>query len=259
MRSVRGLGFLGVSGLLWLGVDTPLAQAVEDRLQIVNMWESGFTGFAKPGELGDGASGPGLDHLAGSLDRGAAPGGPLLSDRTVRWANESMARAYGALHVRAEVKPGGEATAQWDNVRWDGKTGERSVLVVAPSGRGRPQELYHVVLKGTGPLRHFIPYAPSGNGRKLATVRYPLVVSQAEQPTTYKAILVWREPPEQPGRPGKSRTDALSGLCACLWTIGKSPVGGEHGKLVALGVGSYRNTEVRAAGSRNVSHNRMVA
>jgi hypothetical protein len=69
VRSVRGLGFLGVAGLLWLGVDTPLAQAVEYRLQIVNMWESGFTGFAKPGELGDGASGPGLDHLAGSLDR----------------------------------------------------------------------------------------------------------------------------------------------------------------------------------------------
>lgn len=102
MRSVRGLGFLGVAGLLWLGVDTPLAQAVEYRLQI---GESGFTGFAKPGELGDGASGPGLDHLAGSLDRGAAPGGPLLSDRTVRWASESMARAYGVLHVRAEVSP----------------------------------------------------------------------------------------------------------------------------------------------------------
>ena len=126
-------------------------------------------------------------------------------------------------------------------------------MVVAPSGRGRPQELYHVVLKGTGPLRHFIPYAPSGNGRKLATVRYPLeflwfheeradlwdrflsqamdlsngigvavssspnstfpdqasvVVSQAEQPTTYKVILVWREPPsslEGPASPGPMR------------------------------------------------------
>ena len=69
VRSVRGLRFLGIAGLLWLGLDTPLAQAVEYRLQIVSMWESGFTGFVKPGELGDGASGPGLDHLAGSLDR----------------------------------------------------------------------------------------------------------------------------------------------------------------------------------------------
>jgi hypothetical protein len=253
VRSACGLGFLGVAGLLWLGLDTPLAQAVEYRLQIVSMWESGFTGFVKPGELGDGASGPGLDHLAGSLDRGNAPEGPLLSDRTVRWASERVARAYGAVHVLPEVKPGGEGTAQWDNVRWDGKTGERSVLVVAPSGRGRPQELYHVVLKGTGPLRHFIPYALSSNRRKLATVRYPLeflwfheegadlwdkflsqamdlgngigvvvgsspnstfpdqvyvVVSQAEQPTTYKVILVWREPPsslEGPASPGPMR------------------------------------------------------
>src|SRR5713226_4298349 len=39
VRSVRGLGFLGIAGLLWLGLDTPLAQAVEYRLQIVSMWE----------------------------------------------------------------------------------------------------------------------------------------------------------------------------------------------------------------------------
>src|ERR1700737_609297 len=55
---VRGLGFLGIAGLLWLGLDTPLAQAVEYRLQIVSMWESGFTGFVRLGELGDGGSGP---------------------------------------------------------------------------------------------------------------------------------------------------------------------------------------------------------
>jgi hypothetical protein len=77
VRSVRGLGVLGIAGLLWLGLDTPPAQAVEYR----------------------------LDHLAGSLDRGDAPGGPLLSDRTVRWASERVARAYGAVRVLAEVKP----------------------------------------------------------------------------------------------------------------------------------------------------------
>ncbi len=58
-------------------------------------------------------------------------------------------------------------------VRWDGKPGERSVWVIAPSGRGRPQELYRVVLQGTGPLRQFTPCAPT-NGHKLPVVKYPL-------------------------------------------------------------------------------------
>src|SRR6202023_3606370 len=39
VRSACGLGFLGVAGLLWLGLDTPQAQAVEYPPQIVIMWE----------------------------------------------------------------------------------------------------------------------------------------------------------------------------------------------------------------------------
>ena len=33
-----------------------------------------------------------------------------------------------------------------------------------PGGKSGRQQLYHVVLKATGPARHFIPYAPT-NGR----------------------------------------------------------------------------------------------
>ncbi len=109
--------------------------------------------------------------------------------------------------------------------------------------------LYRVVLQGTGPLRHFTPYAPT-NGHKLPVVKYPLdslwlyeerralwekylarsldlgngigavvgsnsnptfpdlvylVVNQAQQPTTYKAVLVWREPPSNLEAPAPPR------------------------------------------------------
>jgi hypothetical protein len=239
----------GIVLLLGLFLPVSQAQAVEYRLQVVNMWDSGFNAFVKPGELGDGASGPGLEELVASLDRGDVPRGPLLSDRTFRWASETVARAYGATRVLAEIKSGGEGKTRWDEVKWDGKPGERSVWVVEPSGRGRPEQLYHVVLKATGPARHFIPYAPT-NGHRLVTVRSPLdflwfheergdlwerylskhvdlstgiavvagansnplfpdvarlLVNHAEQPTTYQAVLIWRQAPTDFEAPGRLR------------------------------------------------------
>ena len=250
MGQVRRLAFLGVVGSLGLCLTVSQAQAVEYRLLVVNMWDSGFNAFVKPGELGDGASGQGLEELMASLDRVDVPRGPLLTDRTFRWASEMVARAYGAVRVLAEIKPGGDGRPRWDEVRWDGKPGEHSVWVVKPSGRGRPQQLYHVVLNATGPARHFIPYAPT-NGQRLVTVRYPLdflwfheergdlwetylsknvdlshgvavvagananslfpdmarlLVNQGEQPTTYKAVLIWRQAPADLEAPRSSRT-----------------------------------------------------
>ncbi len=151
------------------------AQSVTYRLQVANLFESGFASFLKsPNELKDGASGPGLDALEAALDRGAVPKGPLLSDRRVQPVKETVARAYGAVRVRAEFTPGGEGPSAWDEIRWDGKPGERTVFLVAPEGRGRPQELYRVVLKGAGPMQHFTPYAPPGGAAKIRAVRYGL-------------------------------------------------------------------------------------
>jgi hypothetical protein len=222
---------------LALSMATAPAEAVEYRLEVASLFESGFASFLKgPNELKDGASGPGLDALEAALDRGAVPRGPLLSDRHALPVKESVARAYGAVPVRAEVKTGGEGKGAWDEVRWDGKPGERTVWLVSPEGRGRPQELYRVALKGAGPLQHFTPYAPTGG--KLRVVRYGLnflwfheergdawsgqlsrtldlgdgigaavgenfnpsfpdqvylIIDQPAQPTTFKAVLVWRD------------------------------------------------------------------
>ena len=214
------------------------AEAVEYRLEVISTWENGFTSFLRPGEADDGASGPGLEALMASIDRGEMPRGPLLWDRTVRWAGEAVARAYGATRVKAEITPGGSDGVLWDEVKWEGQPGDRTVWVIDPSGRARAQELYHVVIKAAGPARHYIPYTPTSSLRVVAP-RYPLeylwfheergtlwtrslsrnldlgqgigvvggansnptfpdearvVVTTGDQPTTYKAVLVWREP-----------------------------------------------------------------
>jgi hypothetical protein len=164
---------LVAAGLLTTLVAAGPARAVEYKLEVVNLWETALAAYAKPGELRDGASGPGLDRLEVALDAGTMPGGVVLGDRTLRWASVTVSRAYGTERVLAEIRPGGAGEGRWDEVRWEGKAGERSVWVVAPSGLGRPQRLSRVVLKGDGPARQFMPYVPVGGSRN-AAVKYPL-------------------------------------------------------------------------------------
>ena len=238
MRRRFASAIVCAAAVLGLLASAAHAQPVEHRLQVVSVWESGLTSFAKRGELGDGATGPGLEAMIGALDQGKMPWGAVLGDRTLRWGSERVARAYGAERVRTEIVPGGSTPSVWDEARWAGTPGRRTAWVVEPTGRGWPQELYHVVVKASGPARHFIPYTPT-NGHMLGTVRFPLeflwfheergtlwdkylakhldlsngigvvagansnptfadqvriIVEQADQPTTYRAVLVWREP-----------------------------------------------------------------
>ena len=62
-----------IAGLLASFVGTTSAHAVEYRLEVANLWETALYAFAKPAELSDGASGPGLLKLEASLDQGAIP------------------------------------------------------------------------------------------------------------------------------------------------------------------------------------------
>ena len=233
-RVLMGIVLAGVLA----GASAGPARAVEYRLEVVNLWENALYAYASAAELYDGASGPGLERFQQSLDDATMPRGVVLGDRTLRWASERVASAYGTTRVLAEIHAGGDGHPLWDEVRWEGKPGERSVWMVLPSGRGRPERLHRAVLKGEGPPRQFLPYVPT-KGTRSAAVKYPLaflsayesrgtiwprylsesldlseglgavvgenenqsfpdtvylIVVQGAQPTTYKAILLWREP-----------------------------------------------------------------
>lgn len=149
------------------------AGATEYRLQVVNLYEASFASFLKPGELNDGASGPGLVRLETSLDQGDVPKGALLFDRHLQAAREGIARAYGGVPVRAVVRQGGVERELWDEARWEGEPGEQSVWVVVATTR-QLQELRRFALKGFGPLRQFPPYTISGNSTRLPAVSFPL-------------------------------------------------------------------------------------
>ena len=241
---------LALASLLVSAVVATPARALEYRLEVANLQENALYPYARTAELSDGASGPGLDRLEASLDQGAMPHAVLLHDRTLRWSSEAVAQAYGTVRVLAEITPAGDGK-RWDEVRWEGKPGERSVWMVLPTGSGRPQQLHRILLKGEGPIRQFMPFVPV-RGSLSAVVKYPLnflwfhqdrgqiwdryvsrsldlgqglgavvgenpnqffpdqaylIVRHAAQPTTYKAVLFWREPsfnfeaPQSPGDP----------------------------------------------------------
>lgn len=213
------------------------AEALEYRLQVVSLYSTAFSAFLKPGELGDGASGPGLNRLEATLDSGELSKGVILFDRRVQPVSELLGRAYGGSRITPLFNPGPVGAVSWDELVWDGTPGERSVWLVSPTVRN-VQELRDTALRGRGALRHFQAYAFPMNGARLPVLSLPLnflwfheergtawdkylsrgldlgdgigvvvgvntntlfpdqvyvIVSHAEQPTTYKAVLVWRE------------------------------------------------------------------
>src|SRR5260370_29848186 len=101
----RGLLIAGVLACL---IAPTAAHAVEYRLEVANLWETALYPFAKPAELRDGASGPGLEQLEASLDQGAMPHAVVLRDRTLRWSSESVAQAYGTVRGLAELTSAGD-------------------------------------------------------------------------------------------------------------------------------------------------------
>jgi hypothetical protein len=230
-RRVLALAVLGALA----AAGTP-AGAVEYRLQVVSLHDSALLSFLRPGEVRDGAAGPGLDGLGAALDQGRVPPGAALWDRRVQPVGERVARAWGGVPVESALVPGGDGRS-WDEVRWEGKAGEQTVWLVAPAGR-HPQELYRTALKGAGPMRYHEPYGPAWGARPLVASRYALsflwfheergtiwdrqlarsvdlgegiavvvglndntsfpdsaylVVRHGAEPTTFKAVLGWRQ------------------------------------------------------------------
>ena len=247
MRSRRAFVTAVVGSLALLLAGAP-AQAVEYRLLVANIFDPALTSFVSVSELYDGASGPGLDKMEQALDTGAMGRGVILVQRPLQSVPISIARAWGGVAIAADILRGGIDTPSWDEVRWQGKPGERSIWIIRSAGNARPQEIFRVTLKGAGPMRLFQPYTVT-NGNKASALQLPvplvafheshgnvwdkfvaknldlrqglgavvglsnnalfpdlayLIVDQGDAPTTFKAVITWRDREIDREMPGSS-------------------------------------------------------
>jgi hypothetical protein len=132
---------------------------VEYRLRTLSLRNDAFTSFLGSGELADGAAGLGLARFAGAADAGDLHRGVVLYDRHVAVLAAREAQAFGATPVEARVKLGGAGRDYWDEARWYGTPGERTVWMIAARHR-RPQEVRRLALSDVTALAQFRPVRP---------------------------------------------------------------------------------------------------
>ena len=189
--------------------EAPAAAApglVEYRLRVLNVRHEAFTAFLGIPELGEGAPAPGLARLAETADRGVLQHGAVLLDRHVVPLSDPAARAFGATPTAGLVKLGGARRDYWDEARWYGTPGERSVWMITSRNR-RPQEVRRV---GLSEATAFVHHRP---------LRQPLFAPRPE--ATVAVSLPYLLAAEQQGRAGAwvDRTlDLGRGLTAIVGT-----------------------------------------
>jgi hypothetical protein len=154
---------------------------VEYRLRTLSLQSEAFASFLSTPELADGASGPGLARLASAADDGALGRGIVLYDRHIVPVDPTVAQAFGATPVEARVKLGGAGTDYWDEARWYGTPGERTVWMITARNR-RPPELRRIALSDVTALAQFRPLPPAlFNTKPEAAVAVPLSLVQHVQ------------------------------------------------------------------------------
>jgi hypothetical protein len=150
------------------------ASAEEYRLRVANLYRESFAHFLD-GPIGAGTGELALPRLERALDSGQIDAGALLTDRPLRYAWDELAPAFNAVKVRGFITPA-EGGRRWDDAVWEGKPGERSVWLVAPTSIQR-QAVQHVALRGRedgATLRYYVPYHASIRQSPLAVIAYPL-------------------------------------------------------------------------------------
>ena len=172
-RLKRMLSAVARSLLLLAFLAPSPVEAIEYRLRVANVVESGYFHYAEvDGRQPD--SPFALDRLRTALDRAEVPSGVLVS-RKVLPANAATARSFEAVAVR----PAGEVTQEgrWQEIRWEGKPGEKAVWVVQGQGT-HLQEVTGVGLVAgtTGQFRHYVPYGASLSPVPLRATRFPLTL-----------------------------------------------------------------------------------
>jgi len=173
MRTVgRRLAAVAACALALLALVAP-ALAVEYRLKVASIFEGSLTSFLAQGDFRDGATGPGFERLAEVLNQGTGPRGMIVTQRPLAAVPESIARAWGGVSVNAPIARGG-VTSSWDEVRWDGRPGERSIWLVRSDGRMNPQSIRRVLLGGTTPLTMSQPFAADCGKIRVPAMRMPV-------------------------------------------------------------------------------------
>lgn len=150
------------------------AQAVEYRLLVASVFDTSLTSFVAAQELTYGASGPGLQRLETAISSGGIEWGSMPAGRPLTGVPDSIARAWAGVGIRADILRGGVDAGRWDEVRWEGKPGERSIWLVKATGNNRPQSVERVTLEsGAQPVRLYPPYVFTGSSGRLAVMQMP--------------------------------------------------------------------------------------
>jgi hypothetical protein len=171
-RAKRGLVLRGAGILVVLLLAAGPASAVEYRLFVANIFDRALTSYLTADELYDGGFGSGLNKMVRDLDTGEMESGAIVPQRALEGMPAPVARAWGGVAVRPEV-PRGVDTGTWDEIRWQGTPGERSIWIVRSTGSQRPQQIIRVMLKGEGPMRLFQPFQ-SSTGHRAVVLQIPI-------------------------------------------------------------------------------------
>jgi hypothetical protein len=111
---------------------------MEYRLLVASVFDTSLTSFASSNELTYGAS---------ARSPAAGDGDQHGRHRVGRHARGTPAHRRAGQHrpclvrrgVHADILRGGVDAGRWDEVRWEGKPGERSIWLIKATGNNRPQ------------------------------------------------------------------------------------------------------------------------
>lgn len=145
--------------------------ASEYRLRVANVDDTAYFHFAE--RDGHDAETPFvLRGLGPALEQGALPSGVFVPRRALLPVAGGTLRSFAAVEARPlSPAPG---TGQWQEVRWEGKPGERAVWVVRGEGVAH-QAVVGVGLRAEGgDLRHYIPFTPGPGPWKVHAARLGL-------------------------------------------------------------------------------------
>ncbi len=171
MRRRNRFAWIG-TGLIGLLLLSQPAHAVEYRLLVASVFDTSLTSFIAANELTYGASGQGLQRLEMAISTGGIGWGDMPVGRPLTGVPDSIARAWSGVGIRADILRGGVDAGRWDEVRWEGKPGERSIWLIKATGNNRPQSVQHVTLEsGVRPARLYPPYVFTGGSGRRATGR----------------------------------------------------------------------------------------